>query len=60
VIGKAGLFFDPVSAEELADCLTRLSHEPTLADLASEAVDQSRQFNWRRMADPVVRWATRL
>jgi glycosyltransferase involved in cell wall biosynthesis len=60
VIGKAGLYFDPVSAEELADCLTRMSHEPTLAGLASEAVEQSRQFNWRRMADPVVRWATRL
>jgi glycosyltransferase involved in cell wall biosynthesis len=59
VIGNAGLYFDPVSAEELAGCLARMAHQPTLAQLASEAERQSRQFNWRRMADPVVKWAAR-
>jgi glycosyltransferase involved in cell wall biosynthesis len=57
VIGSAGLYFDPVSAEALADCLARMTHEATLAQLASEAEAQSRQFNWRRMADPVAKWA---
>jgi glycosyltransferase involved in cell wall biosynthesis len=59
VIGNAGLYFDPVDVEELAGCLAKMTHEPTLAQLASEAFDQSRQFCWRRMADPVVQWATR-
>jgi glycosyltransferase involved in cell wall biosynthesis len=57
VIGEAGLYFDPVSADELADCLARMTHGAMLAQLASAAAGQSRQFSWRRMADPVVKWA---
>jgi glycosyltransferase involved in cell wall biosynthesis len=59
VIGEAGLYFDPVSADELADCLARMTHGAMLAQLASAAAGQSRQFSWRRMADPVVKWAAR-
>ncbi len=51
VVGDGGLYFDPLSAEDLAAQAIRLLTTPGLrADLAEKAQAQARQFNWDKGA----------
>ena len=56
VIGEAGLYFDPLSADDFASAFSQIEHRATLKGLSSIAKSQSEKFNWRRMASPVVNW----
>ena len=57
VIGDAGIFFDPFSAEAFAEALREISHPARLAELAPIAIAQNAKFTPQRMAAPVVEWA---
>ncbi|MGR3762423.1 glycosyltransferase family 4 protein (plasmid) [Roseobacteraceae bacterium NS-SX3] len=51
VVGDGGLYFDPLSAGELAAQALRLLGEPGLREaLAQQALAQSRRFSWDRGA----------
>jgi glycosyltransferase involved in cell wall biosynthesis len=56
VIGEAGVYFDPLSVDEFAAAFQEIADPAKLAELAPKAVEQARQFNWERMAAPVVEW----
>jgi len=57
VVGDAGVYFDPLSISEFAAALAEIADPRKLRDLAPAARRRSGEFNWRRMADPVVAWA---
>ena len=59
VVGDAGVFFDPLSAEDFAAAFAEISSPARLAELAPIALEGSRAFGWQRMAQPIVEWATR-
>jgi hypothetical protein len=59
VVGDAGVFFDPLSAQDFAAAFAEISTPARLAELAPIALEGSRAFGWERMAQPVVEWATR-
>ncbi|WP_158275486.1 glycosyltransferase family 1 protein [Maritimibacter sp. 55A14] len=51
VVGDGGLYFDPLSVEDLAAQAVRLLTEPGLqADLAGKALARSAQFGWDKGA----------
>ena len=58
VVGEAGLYFDPFSADEFADALLEISHPQRLAELAPLALAQNARFSPQRMAAPIVEWVT--
>jgi glycosyltransferase involved in cell wall biosynthesis len=58
VIGDAGVFFDPYSVSEFAAAFSEISNKKKLMDLAPYAIAGAAAFNWQRMADPVVEWAS--
>jgi glycosyltransferase involved in cell wall biosynthesis len=58
VIGKAGVYFDPLSASDFAAGLEEIDNETKLRELSAFARPQSEKFNWRRMAEPVLEWLT--
>jgi glycosyltransferase involved in cell wall biosynthesis len=57
VVGDAGVYFDPFSAEEFADALQEISSPRRLAELSPRAIAQNAKFGPERMAAPVVEWA---
>jgi glycosyltransferase involved in cell wall biosynthesis len=57
IIGEAGVYFDPLSVTEFAAGLMEIQHPKRLAELAPKARAQAAAFHWKRMAEPVVRWA---
>lgn len=51
VVGKAGLFFDPLSVTEMAHAIVRVATEPELhASLKSATRDRASQLSWRTAA----------
>lgn len=56
VIGPAGVFFDPHSAEDFAQGFEKLAHPATQAELAPHALAHSSLFNPTRMSSEIVRW----
>ncbi len=51
VVADAGLFFDPRSSEDLANCLVELLENPWLRHaLAQKAICQARRYSWERSA----------
>jgi glycosyltransferase involved in cell wall biosynthesis len=56
VIGKAGVFFDPLSVADFAAAFATITHPRKLAELTPMAVAESAAFNSQRMAAPVVEW----
>jgi glycosyltransferase involved in cell wall biosynthesis len=56
VIGDAGIYFDPFSAEEFAEAFDEISDPRRQAELAPLALAQNARFNPERMAAPVVEW----
>jgi glycosyltransferase involved in cell wall biosynthesis len=57
VIGKAGVYFDPLSASDFAAAFAEISHKRKQAELAPIAIEGAPAFTWQRMAAPVVEWA---
>lgn len=52
VLGKAGVYFDPESPDQIADALTMLLKDHSLkARLAQEAYDRVSEYSWERCAD---------
>jgi glycosyltransferase involved in cell wall biosynthesis len=52
VIGDAGLFFDPLSPDDIARAILRLIEDPALqADLRKKALARAAQFTWDRAAE---------
>jgi glycosyltransferase involved in cell wall biosynthesis len=56
VIGDAGVYFDPLSVNEFAAAFKEIANPVKIAELAPKAQANASLFDWRRMADPVVRW----
>jgi len=56
VIGRAGLYFDPLSASDFAAALVEMESPAKIRELSALAEPQSRQFGWQRMAQPVLDW----
>jgi glycosyltransferase involved in cell wall biosynthesis len=56
VIGRAGLYFDPLSAGDFAAALAEMESPAKLRELSALAEPQSRQFGWQLMAQPVLEW----
>lgn len=55
VAGDAALYFDPASAEAIADAIVRFYADPALAARLREAGRQRlKQFSWARMAEQIV------
>lgn len=51
VVGDAGVYFDPHSAREIAEAITRLLSDPALHErLAHIGLERSAQFTWERVA----------
>lgn len=51
LLGNAGTYFDPESADQIADALTMLLKDHGLrARLAQEAYDRAREYSWERCA----------
>ncbi len=57
VIGDAGVFFDPLSAEEFADAFDEIRNPRRLKHLAPKALAQAGRFGWRQMSAPIIEWA---
>jgi glycosyltransferase involved in cell wall biosynthesis len=57
IIGEAGVYFDPLSVAEFAAAFKEIQHPKKLAELAPKARARAESFHWKRMAEPVVRWA---
>ena len=57
VVGEAGLYFDPFSAQDFAAALEEISAPKRLADLGPRAIAQNARFGPARMAAPVIEWA---
>jgi glycosyltransferase involved in cell wall biosynthesis len=57
VVGKGGLYFDPLSVSEFAAAFVEIGAAQRLKELARLAIRQSTKFDWRRMVAPVVQWA---
>ncbi|MDH5454062.1 MAG: glycosyltransferase, partial [Paracoccaceae bacterium] len=52
VVGKGGLLFDPISSESIAKVTNQLLSDDALhAELAANAIPQSRKFTWERAAE---------
>jgi glycosyltransferase involved in cell wall biosynthesis len=56
VIGDAGLYFDPLSPTDFCAALAEMENPARLAELSRHAIKNSKAFNWRRMAQPVIDW----
>jgi len=51
VIANAGLFFDPLSVDSIAEALLKVCQNPTLrADLRARGQVRAQQFSWEKMA----------
>ncbi len=57
VIGDAGVYFDPLSVTEFSSAFAEISHPAKLTELSRRALTNSQEFNWERMANPIVKWA---
>lgn len=57
IIGRAGVYFDPLSAREFAGAFAEIANKARQAELAPIALREAAAFTWRRMAEPVVEWA---
>jgi hypothetical protein len=58
VIGDAGIYFDPFSADNFAEALREMADPRRIAELAPLALAQNAKFGPERMAAPVVEWVT--
>ena len=56
VIGRAGLYFDPLSASEFAATFADMAAPEQLSQLSRHALRQSTRFTSRGMAAPVINW----
>jgi glycosyltransferase involved in cell wall biosynthesis len=56
VIGAAGMYFDPLSTSDFVAAFTEMNTASKLREMSAVALPQSQQFNWRRMAKPVLDW----
>jgi glycosyltransferase involved in cell wall biosynthesis len=55
VVGEAGVLVDPTSTETIADALGHLlEDEPFRRELGQRALDRSRSFTWRQVAEQTV------
>jgi glycosyltransferase involved in cell wall biosynthesis len=55
VVGDAGLYFDPYSADELADALVQLRRNDSLrAELIRKGFERAALFNWAKTAAETV------
>lgn len=52
VVGKGGLLFDPMRSDSIAEVTNQLLSDDALhAELAANAIPQSRKFTWERAAE---------
>jgi glycosyltransferase involved in cell wall biosynthesis len=52
VIGETGLFFDPESPSDIAECVVRFLADPALRmHLGQLARERARSFTWQRAAE---------
>jgi glycosyltransferase involved in cell wall biosynthesis len=58
IVGKAGVYFDPLSIAEFATAYKEIQHPLKLAELAPIAVAQAQKFTWQNMAKPVIQWVS--
>ena len=56
VVGDAGIYFDPHSADELADILTDLARNDSLRrQLISKGFQRAKMFDWKKTTAETVR-----
>ena len=56
IVGDGGLFFDPFSPQDFAARFAEIQHVRRQAEIIPHALAQSRKFDWRGMAHPIVEW----
>ncbi len=55
VVGKAGLYFDPFSVEEIEAAIERMMSDEELDRRYSElGLEQSKRFSWKDSADKIM------
>lgn len=56
VVGDAGVYFDPLSAEDFGSAFAEISNPRRIAELSPRAILRNAEFGWQSMAEPVVNW----
>jgi glycosyltransferase involved in cell wall biosynthesis len=58
IVGQAGVYFDPLSANDFAAGFAEISSPRKIAELSPLARAGAANFSWEHMAAPVVAWAS--